>query len=67
MNQDGEATRYLVVRNQEEQYSIWREDMDVPDGWVIVGDAASKQACLDRIEQLWVDMRPKSLRGTSDA
>lgn len=53
---------YFVVRNHEEQYSIWRTDKAVPAGWETVGDAAPKDACLKRIGELWTDMRPASLR-----
>lgn len=54
--------RFLVVMNDEEQYSIWPEDRELPAGWHAEGTAGSKDACLDRIEQVWTDMRPKSLR-----
>lgn len=53
---------YLVVRNHEEQYSIWRSDRPVPDGWEPVGEQASREGCLVRIGELWTDMRPASLR-----
>lgn len=53
---------YYVVRNHEEQYSIWRSDREVPTGWETIGEPAAKSACLDRIEELWTDMRPLSLR-----
>lgn len=53
---------YFVVRNHEEQYSIWRADRAVPDGWETVGSQAQKEECLARIEELWTDMRPLSLR-----
>jgi MbtH protein len=53
---------YLVVRNHEEQYSIWRADRPVPDGWQPVGEPASREDCLARIGELWTDMRPASLR-----
>ena len=53
---------YLVVRNHEEQYSIWRDSRPVPDGWEVVGVPAPKARCLERIGQLWTDMRPASLR-----
>ncbi|MEY9860750.1 MbtH protein [Catenulispora sp. GAS73] len=56
----GEA--YVVVRNHEEQYSIWRANREVPAGWETVGAAAPKEECLARIEELWTDMRPLSLR-----
>ncbi|MFF6908756.1 MbtH family protein [Streptomyces sp. NPDC012389] len=54
--------RYLVVRNHEEQYSLWRADRELPLGWDPVGEPGSREACLERIEELWTDMRPLSLR-----
>ncbi len=56
---------YYVVRNHEEQYSIWRADKPAPAGWQTVGEPAAKTACLDKIEELWTDMRPKSVREAS--
>jgi len=54
--------QYQVVCNEEEQYSIWRADKKLPDGWRAEGTSGSKQECLDHIERVWVDMRPLSLR-----
>jgi MbtH protein len=54
--------RFLVVHNDEEQYSIWAADRDLPAGWCSVGVSGSRQECLDHIERVWTDMRPKSLR-----
>ncbi|MCZ0991338.1 MbtH family protein [Streptomyces diastatochromogenes] len=53
---------YLVVRNDEEQYSIWRADREVPAGWYSEGLRGSRQECLDHIGVIWTDMRPLSLR-----
>lgn len=53
---------YLVVRNDEEQYSIWRADRELPAGWHAEGTAGPRQSCLDHIDQVWTDMRPLSLR-----
>ena len=58
---------YFVVRNHEEQYSIWRSSKPVPAGWEIVGSAGRKDDCLARIEELWTDMRPASLRRSMEA
>jgi MbtH protein len=58
--------RYAVVRNHEEQYSIWPEDRPVPDGWEPVGFAGAKADCLAHIDEVWTDMRPKSLRVAMD-
>lgn len=57
---------YLVVRNHEDQYSIWRHDQPVPAGWETVGPPAPKARCLERISELWTDMRPASLRRHMD-
>ncbi|TXJ77208.1 MbtH family NRPS accessory protein [Streptomyces lavendulae] len=53
---------YLVVRNDEEQYSIWRADRELPAGWHREGREGSRQECLDHIDAVWTDMRPLSLR-----
>lgn len=59
---DNDDTVYLVVLNDEEQYSIWPEYRDIPEGWVTDGFKGSKESCLDHIEEVWTDMTPKSLR-----
>ncbi|WP_435228416.1 MbtH family protein [Streptomyces sp. Tue6028] len=53
---------YRVVLNDEEQYSIWAADRDVPAGWHAEGTEGTRQECLDRIEEVWTDLRPASLR-----
>jgi MbtH protein len=55
-------TTYLVVVNHEEQYSIWPDYKDMPNGWKAVGKSGPKQECLAYIEEVWTDMRPLSLR-----
>ena len=54
--------RYTVVVNDEEQYSIWFADQDIPAGWREVGVTGPKPDCLEHIRQVWTDMRPRSLR-----
>jgi MbtH protein len=53
---------YTVVINAEEQYSIWRADREAPKGWSEVGKRGPKSECLAYIRDVWVDMRPLSLR-----
>lgn len=57
-----DSVEYLVVINDEEQYSIWRTDRELPAGWYDVGTRGTKDHCLDHIETVWTDMRPLSLR-----
>ncbi|WP_119270306.1 MbtH family protein [Taklimakanibacter deserti] len=59
---DGESGTFLVLLNEEEQYSLWPAHIDVPAGRRIVHPADSRRACLDFIDGNWTDMRPKSLR-----
>jgi MbtH protein len=55
---DDEARQYEVVRNHEDQYSIWPQELAVPDGWSTVGFAGDKRSCLARIDEVWTDLRP---------
>ncbi len=58
---DDPAYPHLVVVNDEDQYSIWPADLPVPAGWV-TRHRGTRDECLARIEDLWTDMRPLSLR-----
>jgi MbtH protein len=65
---DQEDTKqYTVVMNHEEQYSIWPTGKQIPGGWVAVGKEGFKAECLQYIEEVWVDMRPLSLRKKMEA
>jgi MbtH protein len=61
-----ESTAHLVVMNDEDQYSLWPAGRDIPDGWRAEGFTGTRQECLDHIEGVWVDMRPRSLRLRQD-
>jgi MbtH protein len=53
---------YKVVVNDEEQYSIWDLAQPNPAGWHDAGFEGGKDECLAHIEQVWTDLRPRSLR-----
>ena len=53
---------YKVVKNHEEQYSIWPADRENPLGWQEGGKQGTKEECLAYIRDVWIDMRPLSLR-----
>lgn len=61
-NDQENATLYTVVVNHEEQYAIWPADREAPLGWREVGKHGSKAECLAYIKEVWIDMRPLSLR-----
>jgi uncharacterized protein YbdZ (MbtH family) len=59
---DDEASKFVVLINDEEQHSLWPTFAAVPPGWRVVYGEADRVMCLDYVEQNWVDIRPKSLR-----
>ncbi|HXT68236.1 MAG TPA: MbtH family protein [Vicinamibacterales bacterium] len=58
--EDNDA-EYLVLVNDEGQYSLWPGTISIPEGWVATGPRGARQECLDWIDATWTDMRPKSL------
>ncbi|HLG56459.1 MAG TPA: MbtH family protein [Vicinamibacterales bacterium] len=58
---DDENGEFLVLINDEGQYSLWPAWRDVPMGWTAVGPTGKRAECLEYVEQNWTDMRPKSL------
>jgi MbtH protein len=60
--EDTEGTKYKVVVNDEEQFSIWAADRPNPNGWRDAPKSGSKSECLAYIKEVWTDMRPLSLR-----
>lgn len=59
MNDD---IRYQVLVNDEEQYSLWPAHLDIPAGWRPDGTEGTKDECSAHVDQVWTDMRPRSLR-----
>ncbi|MET9119118.1 MbtH family protein [Streptomyces longwoodensis] len=57
-NSDG---TFLVLVNEEGQYSLWPSFAEVPAGWTAVLGQSDRQTCLAYVEEHWTDMRPLSL------
>ena len=53
---------FVVVKNQEGQYSIWAADLPIPAGWVSQRKSGTSEECLNYIREVWADMAPASLR-----
>lgn len=53
---------FNVVVNHEEQYSIWPQGRPNAPGWKDAGKAGTREECLAWVKEVWVDMRPLSLR-----
>jgi uncharacterized protein YbdZ (MbtH family) len=58
---EDENGKYLVLVNDEGQYSLWPDFSEIPAGWSAVGLRGARKECLDWIRANWTDMRPQSL------
>jgi MbtH protein len=56
------CTVWKVVVNLEDQYSVWPASKVIPSGWKDAGKEGSKEECLNYVKEIWIDMRPRSLK-----
>ncbi|MFB7633890.1 MbtH family protein [Streptomyces sp. NPDC056149] len=64
---DDESARFIVLVNEERQYSLWPAATEVPGGWQVARPEGARQECLEFIESTWTDMRPASLVAAMEA
>jgi uncharacterized protein YbdZ (MbtH family) len=64
---DDESAQFLVLVNDEEQYSLWPEFVAVPEGWRVVFGPGDRASAVAYVEETWIDMRPKSLADAMSA
>ena len=57
-----QGAAWRVVVNAEEQYSIWPLARPLPDGWRDEGTHGTRAHCLEHVERVWTDLRPRSVR-----
>lgn len=62
MDREDDERTYIVLINDEEQYSLWLKSKSVPAGWRAVGKEGTKAECSAYVDTVWTDMRPLSLR-----
>ena len=67
MFEDEDSTVYLVLINDEEQYSLWPKHKSVPKGWRATTKEGPKSECCRYVDEVWTDMRPLSLRKRMEA
>ena len=52
---------FLVLRNDQDQYSLWPASVPRPAGWAQVFEG-SREGCHETLEARWTDLRPSSAR-----
>ena len=58
---DDPDASYLVLKNDEDQYSLWPASIEVPDGWRVELAATDRATAVEYVNEVWTDMRPRSL------
>ena len=53
---------YIVLINDEEQYSLWLSHKEIPAGWKSVGVSGTKTECMAYVDKVWTDITPLSVR-----
>ena len=56
MFEDDDERTYQVVVNDEEQYSIWLADRELPAGWREAGREGTKVEVLAWIDEVWTEV-----------
>ncbi|WP_213453298.1 amino acid adenylation domain-containing protein [Rhizomonospora bruguierae] len=59
---DDPAGTFLVLVNDNEQYSLWPAAWPVPAGWRVAHGPAARHDCLSEVERVWTDLRPLGAR-----
>jgi uncharacterized protein YbdZ (MbtH family) len=59
---DDDNGTFVVLVNDEDQYSLWPAFADVPAGWRVAFGESSRSDCLAYVEETWTDLRPRTLR-----
>lgn len=57
---DDENGQFHVLRNKENQHSLWPTFAAVPSGWDIVLESATRAECLQYVEENWTNIIPLS-------
>jgi MbtH protein len=55
---ESETGEYLVLVNDEGQYSLWPTRLEIPAGWKPTGQTGDRAECLAWVERNWTDPRP---------
>jgi uncharacterized protein YbdZ (MbtH family) len=53
---------YHVLRNHQDQHSLWPAIAPVPDGWTVVHGPGRREDCLAYVRENWQDLRPRSVK-----
>jgi MbtH protein len=59
---DDDSQPFLVLQNDQSQYSLWPAFAATPPGWQVLLGPDSRAACIAYVETEWTDIRPQPRR-----
>jgi MbtH protein len=57
---DDQAGAYVVLINDQGQHSLWPAAAEIPVGWSVACEQNGRKACIEYIDNNWMDMRPRA-------
>ena len=57
---DDQGGAFVVLINDQGQYSLWPAAAEIPAGWSIACGQNGREACIEYVNRNWTDMRPRT-------
>jgi MbtH protein len=57
---DDQSGMFVVLINDQGQYSLWPAAAEIPAGWSIACEQDGRDACIEYVAKNWTDMRPRT-------
>lgn len=64
---DDPSALLRVLVNEQGQYSLWPDDLEVPAGWSTVCAGLDQTQAVEYVEAVWTDLRPLDAREDAPA
>ena len=55
---DDQGGTFVVLINHQGEHSLWPAAAEIPAGWSTAFEQNRREACIEYINQNWMDMRP---------
>ncbi|AYN27244.1 MbtH family protein [Buttiauxella sp. 3AFRM03] len=61
---DSVQSRFFILENRQQQFSLWPEHCALPGGWQVVCEPASNDECNRWLLANWTQLQPSSFAKT---
>ena len=55
---DNPQGQFYLLQNAQQQFSLWPQSVSLQDGWIIICEPQSRQACDDWLTAHWTTLKP---------